>query len=271
VDIVCDRKGAIVPKTVTITPIGEHFLKVLREDRPICLWNLPHRRRNPPEFPGQSARPDDGGLERETPFVDAFRPLVPADAAALVLPRPAPQLKEGTYVFRVSLGRVWRAIAVSYRHTLEDLHLAIQDAFEFDNDHLYAFYMDGKPFSDDRYEDPRGGEGPFADEAVVGELDLYVRQKILYLFDFGDEWRFDVELCEVQRAAHAVSPKVVAAKGDPPPQYPQWEGEDEELDEDFDEDDGEWDEDDEDPEEDFAGDEDDDAEDDRPGQAGTGR
>jgi len=251
------RKGVIVLKTVTITPIGEHFLKVLREDRPIALWNLPHQKHDPPEFPGQSCKPGDGGVEVETPFVDAFRPLLPADAAGLVLPRPVRQPKEGTYVFRVSLGRVWRTIAVSHKHTLEDLHLAIQHAFKFDNDHLYAFYMDGRPYSHDRYEDPRGDEGPFADEAAVGELDLYVRQKILYLFDFGDEWRFDVELCEVLEASHAGSPKVIAAKGDPPPQYPQWE-DDEEFDE-------EWDEDDEDFDEDFEEDEADDAEDDRSG------
>jgi len=34
------------------------------------------------------------------------------------------------------------------------LHLAIQEAFEFDDDHLYSFFMDNKKWSHDRYEYP---------------------------------------------------------------------------------------------------------------------
>ncbi len=52
-----------------------------------------------------------------------------------------------TYTFHVSLpgyGRVWRKLALPAEFTLEDLHLAIQNAYEFDNDHLYSFFMSGK-------------------------------------------------------------------------------------------------------------------------------
>lgn len=47
-----------------------------------------------------------------------------------------------TYTFHVALpgtGRTWRKLELLADQTLEDLHLAIQDAFEFDNDHLYSF------------------------------------------------------------------------------------------------------------------------------------
>jgi len=52
-----------------------------------------------------------------------------------------------TYIFHVAIKgvpRVWRKIEISADQTLEALHLAIQSAFEFDNDHLYSFYMSGK-------------------------------------------------------------------------------------------------------------------------------
>ena len=52
-----------------------------------------------------------------------------------------------TYTFHVSLpgtGRVWRKIEMLADQTLEDLHFAIQDAYEWDADHLYSFFMSGK-------------------------------------------------------------------------------------------------------------------------------
>jgi len=230
-------KGEICLNTVTITPLGAHFLKVLREDRPIRLWNLPGRKHDPPEFPGQSRKPGDGGVEVETPFVDAFRPILPPDADRLVLPPATREWREGTYVFEVSRGSARRTIALSDEHTLEALHQAIQGAFDFDNDHLYAFYMDGKRYSDDRYEDPRGGEGPFADDAAVGAIDLFVGQEFLYLFDFGYSWEFPVRLREILDAPHRGDPKVIAAQGDPPRQYSRGDEDEEDWDEDEQDDD----------------------------------
>lgn len=52
-----------------------------------------------------------------------------------------------TYTLHISIpgtGRVWRKIEIGAAQTLEQLHDAIQDAFEFDNDHLYSFFMSGK-------------------------------------------------------------------------------------------------------------------------------
>lgn len=52
--------------------------------------------------------------------------------------------KGGTYTFKVGLSKtVWRKINLAYKHTFGDLHNAIQEAFEFDNDHLYAFFIGG--------------------------------------------------------------------------------------------------------------------------------
>jgi len=54
-----------------------------------------------------------------------------------------------TFIFKVKLKydkRVWRKIEILGSQTLDDLHMAIQEAFNFDDDptHLYFFFMSGK-------------------------------------------------------------------------------------------------------------------------------
>lgn len=56
-----------------------------------------------------------------------------------------------TYTFHVSLpgtGRVWRKIEMRADQTLEDLHFAIQNAYEWDADHLYSFFMSGQAWDE---------------------------------------------------------------------------------------------------------------------------
>jgi len=89
---------------------------------------------------------------------------------------------------------------------------------------------------------PGGGlEGMFADDEAEGDvrdttlssLDLKPDQRFLYLFDYGDEWRFNVKVDKIGAADEpdVVYPRIVEAVGDPPPQYPDWDDEDDEDDE----------------------------------------
>jgi len=51
---------------------------------------------------------------------------------------------------------------------------------------------------------------------------------MVYLFDFGDEWRFDVRLERIDPADGRIKkPKLLEEHGEAPPQYPNME-EDEE-------------------------------------------
>lgn len=59
------------------------------------------------------------------------------------------------------------------KHNLHQLHLAIQKAFNFDDDHLYSFFMDNKKWSYERYVSPLDEDGPYSDEVTIGELGLY--------------------------------------------------------------------------------------------------
>ena len=59
-------------------------------------------------------------------------------------------------------------------------------------------------------------------DVVDNELDLYVGQKFLYLFDFGDCWTFDVVFREIQETPYKGHPKIISSKGEAPPQYSPW-------------------------------------------------
>lgn len=52
-----------------------------------------------------------------------------------------------TYTFKVWLPpekSIFRKIEIRADHTLLTLHRAIQEAFDFDDDHLFSFYMSGR-------------------------------------------------------------------------------------------------------------------------------
>ena len=105
------------------------------------------------------------------------------------------------------------------------MHIAIQKAFNFDNDHLYSFYIGGnqktgKEICCAEIE----GEGKTADEIMISDLGLFRGQKIFYLFDFGDEWWFDIKLLKIDKElANPIYPLIVDSQGVPPEQYPSWE------------------------------------------------
>lgn len=212
-----------------------------------------------------------------------------------------------TYVVHTSVpgtGRRWRKIELRADQTLAELHLAIQRAFKFDNDHLYSFFMSGKAWdSESEYNLPEGvppwsieapveeaeedveetttaqpvaqseedvdidqvlaeiGENqlrsmfgndlsmeeireqlaavlrPFSLPAysepgdvrkmTMDELNLEVDQEFMYLFDYGDEWRFKVRVHDINEGADpdADYPRIVESVGEPPPQYPDWDWE----------------------------------------------
>ncbi|MBM4467370.1 MAG: plasmid pRiA4b ORF-3 family protein [Chloroflexi bacterium] len=186
-----------------------------------------------------------------------------------------------TYTFHVSLpgtGRVWRKIELQADQTLEDLHFAIQDAYEWDADHLYSFFMSGKawdrgteyclpegcdpggvPLYDEEFEEPLVPEldeeqraqvlqllhkqlglpqelvGKFLvnfDKMYAGpgdvrtttleSLGLKLNQEFMYLFDYGDEWRFKVRVHAINENADpdAEYPCIVESVGEAPEQYP---------------------------------------------------
>lgn len=123
-----------------------------------------------------------------------------------------------------------RTLAVRSDKTLEDLHRLLQGTFEWDDDHLYAFWPSGK-FWD---REPGAGFGrpgfcrDSGDRSARTRLDrlgLEVGQTLAYVFDFGDEWRVRLKLVDVREAAGAPATAILDSRGAAPPQY-GWDGED---------------------------------------------
>jgi len=57
-------------------------------------------------------------------------------------------------------------------------------------------------------------------------LGLFAGQNILYLFDYGDEWKFRVELEDIRlKGPKPRKPKVIGKKGESPEQYPRYDEE----------------------------------------------
>jgi hypothetical protein len=145
--------------------------------------------------------------------------------------------RAGAYAFKVKFRgdkRVYRTIALKSEQTLEDLHVAIQRAIKWDDDHLYAFFMNGQLY-DERYQFASPWDrdaAAWTNEAVIGELGLTLKHKFLYFFDYGDSHEFEVEVVDIKaRAERGKYPRVVDSQGQPPAQY--WYGdESDELDDD---------------------------------------
>lgn len=139
--------------------------------------------------------------------------------------------KKVSYIISVSLGTgCYRHIRVSGKDTLDDLAGYILDAFDFDFDHLYSFFMDNQWWSNaDRYHSPYDEEPPYADQIKLAKLNLQKGQAFKFLFDYGDEWRFQ---CKVLQVLDEETPDalIVRSKGKAPEQYPVY---DEETDDDY--------------------------------------
>ncbi|MHA6250204.1 plasmid pRiA4b ORF-3 family protein [Pontibacter sp. CAU 1760] len=157
------------------------------------------------------------------PYIEAFKPLFAPEELAEDFYTQEAAFVGGRYTIKVSLSKkLYRVIAIGASATLEDLHLVIQEAYKFENDHLYAFFMDGNAWSDFGIYDPDGERPPFTDEAKLGELDLYEGKRFVYLFDYGDCWLFELVVQKIEpKVPEPSKGLVVEEKGEAPAQY--WE------------------------------------------------
>lgn len=90
-------------------------------------------------------------------------------------------------------------VAIAGHERLTELHHAIQQAFKWEDDHLYSFWLDGKFWSREGEELVRPGT-PDTDSRTadmpLGELRLEIGSRVAYVFDYGDDWRVILTLRE---------------------------------------------------------------------------
>lgn len=138
-------------------------------------------------------------------------------------------MTQQTYVFGAELvghQGVRRTITVRDDMTLVDLHYALQSAFDWDDDHLYSFWLDGSFWASDEDHYMHPYHASSADPpgksacARLDELALTEGQQIAYEFDFEREWRIALKLREIRPAqdGDAVA-RCIEREGVAPPQY----------------------------------------------------
>jgi hypothetical protein len=119
----------------------------------------------------------------------------------------------------------WEAvIEISPFDTLDDLHYAIQDAVEFDDDHLYEFFVARGRRSRNRVRFTEENYG--LDESIGDAYPDIKNYKLFYLFDYGDDWLFEVSKGrrKPRLAEEGVEyPRMVSESGKKPEQYPDEE------------------------------------------------
>ncbi|MFM7448426.1 MAG: plasmid pRiA4b ORF-3 family protein [Leptolyngbyaceae cyanobacterium] len=133
---------------------------------------------------------------------------------------PGQGFQAGTYTFKVSLGKVWRRIAIPADLELDDLAIAILGSYEFDADHLYEFSYKDRRGLECQILHPVCEEPPFTSEVRVGDLSLLPGQAMTFRYDFGDNWKFKVELETITPADSKLNhPTVLERHGKAPEQY----------------------------------------------------
>ncbi|MCK8825739.1 plasmid pRiA4b ORF-3 family protein [Fuchsiella alkaliacetigena] len=237
-----DCKSTYIPETVEVSPFGVVMMNVLTH-RNLDLWNLAQRRKLG-DFKGQAGSPlqieyeddfrgdfffmmdseepmaDNDILEEDDDwegeeFIEVFIPLFSEGELENTLPRVEEGFKSGSYIFKILLNRKnWCRVEFAAAHTLEDLHRVIREVFNLGGDHLYAFFMDGKAWSQNSISDPRD-EGPDTCDFQIGYLGLEEGQEILYIFDYGTEIRFKVRLEDIdEEGEDLVEPVIIKQKVD---------------------------------------------------------
>ena len=129
-----------------------------------------------------------------------------------------------------------RTIEARGDHTLADLHRAIFDAFDREDQHLYEFQFGGKRPMDPksrRYGPPMAMVDPFGEEegsadaerTTLDSLGPKIGDVFGYWFDFGDDWWHQIAVLAIAEGApRGRLPKVTRRVGESPPQYVDWDG-----------------------------------------------
>jgi hypothetical protein len=140
-----------------------------------------------------------------------------------------------TFVFRASLRpKIYREFEIANTSSLYALAQAIVRLFDFDFDHAFGFYSKVKGNIYDsavRYElfvDTGEGESEARSVKRTRVIEAFpsAGTKLRFLFDYGDEWVFLVELVGRKPKEPKVGlPRLLSSVGKAPAQYPDPEDE----------------------------------------------
>lgn len=132
-----------------------------------------------------------------------------------------------SFIFKIKLRGiskppVWRRVSVPETFTFADLHLVIQAAFGWTNSHLYEFvdslYNPVFKFTDSSADvDMFDLGGADSRKSKLNRYFLQCGDKIIYTYDFGDNWEHDIVLEAITDVKDS-EPSCLAGKGACPPE-----------------------------------------------------
>ena len=140
-----------------------------------------------------------------------------------------------TYTFKIKHANGYQAvIAISGSINLYGLAEHIIDAVGFDFDHAFGFYNNRKdPFKSKEFytlfadmEDVEDDGEPGVNRTFIEEV-FKKGKRMLFLFDYGEDWIFDVTCTAVEPAENKRKVrKILSESGVAPIQYPDYDDDD---------------------------------------------
>ncbi len=140
-----------------------------------------------------------------------------------VAKQPLPALPEGAaatvHQVKVSLHgakpTLWRRLEIPSAMTLDGVHAVLQTAFGWCDAHLHSFETVYGEFGAPDYDD----QTDHGDESAVtlAQVAAAGKAKVVYVYDFGDDWRHDIVVEKIRPAEPGVRyPRCTGGKGSPP-------------------------------------------------------
>ena len=139
------------------------------------------------------------------------------------------------YIFDVWLDddgkrKVFRRIRIADIKSLYSFAKIITQAFGFYFDHCFGFYDNFARYHDSKKafelfadigEEPLSPTSKGVKKTQLRSVFKRPGEKMLFLFDYGDGWRFSVELKDIKQAeTRALKPVILERHGEAPLQYP---------------------------------------------------
>jgi Plasmid pRiA4b ORF-3-like protein len=136
------------------------------------------------------------------------------------LPKLSKRAETTVHVLKVNLHGakppVWRRLEIPSAMTLDLVHEVLQAAFDWHGYHLHSFETVSGEYGDPSQEDDWSKCG---DESTVAlaQVAAAEKTKVVYVYDFGDDWRHDIVVEKILPAAPSVTyPRCTAGRGETP-------------------------------------------------------
>ncbi len=138
--------------------------------------------------------------------------------------------------------QIYRIIEIKENQKLSTLSKTILKSYNFNDDHSHFFTFIKREFkkksrninvwgnspkywdinaiktAPDLYNDYLA-KGDFSSETQIKKLELKKGDTGFYLFDFGEDWIFIIDVTEINECTNNIYPRVVKTVGDSPNQY----------------------------------------------------